>query len=551
MIPSINEMIPSINEMISSINEMIPSINEMIPSINEMIPSINISIIEILNKIKNVDVVKLFGYIYIIKFSILIISNSKQYCRKKIKLIPQINNYINSEKKKVILEIQENFKNEVKNLTLYNNIPNFGIKPEEIENNFKKMHLLKGKDYKNGKVSGATYSHNKELDLMLNNLFKYFNKSNPLHTNLFPAIRKMENECIKFMIELFNGDKNVCGIFTSGGTESILMACKTYRDIGYNNGIKNPEIIVSDTAHCSFNKACKYFNIKLISIPCLINGLFDIDILKKKINKNTILIVGSNPSYNLGIIDPIPELNDIALKNNIPLHLDACIGSFLINFSKYKYDFSYKGVSSISADFHKYGHTPKGASSILYRHKEIMKYQYYIDTKWSGGVYATNSISGSRCGNIIALSWATILYCGKVGYHNDYKKILELNRYLKKKIESINELYIIGNPELSIIAITSNIINTTTLCEYLEKEGWKMNIIQNPNGFHFCITSYHNKDIIDNLILSIKKIINEKNLYIKDNSLCIYRTMKKINDNEIIEDIVTDYLHCVNNVNFI
>ena len=136
MIPSINEMIPSINEMISSINEMIPSINEMIPSINEMIPSINISIIEILNKIKNVDVVKLFGYIYIIKFSILIISNSKQYCRKKIKLIPQINNYINSEKKKVILEIQENFKNEVKNLTLYNNIPNFGIKPEEIENLF-------------------------------------------------------------------------------------------------------------------------------------------------------------------------------------------------------------------------------------------------------------------------------------------------------------------------------------------------------------------------------------------------------------------------------
>ena len=450
------------------------------------------------------------------------------------------------KKNKIILDILNGFKNEIQGLKVYNELPIKGLEVEEIENQFKQMVSKRSIDY--NKVSGATYSKNEDLDKMLFILFKYFNKTNPLHTNLYPSIRKMENEIISFMIKLFNGNEDTCGIFTSGGTESILMACKTYREFGREKGILNPEIIVSTTVHCAFNKACQYFDIKLITIPCLGNGEFDTQKLVKNINFNTILIVGSIPSYNLGIIDPINKLNVIALKYRIPLHLDACIGNFLINFTDLGYDFCMEGVTSISADFHKYGQTPKGASSILYKNKDIMKYQYYIDLNWSGGVYATSSISGSRCGNIVALSWATLMYFGLEGYKKNYEYIMKLKNYFIKEISEIKELFIYGEPKLSIIAIGSNEINIDMLSDLLKNKKWDIDIIQNPNGFHFCLTSYHSIEILQEFIKDIKDIIKNNKLEKGDYSPCIYGTMKKINDKEIIQDVLIDYLHCVNGV---
>ena len=212
-----------------------------------------------------------------------------------------------------------------------------------------------------------------------------------------------------------------------------FVGMQNLSDLAYSKGIFDPEIIVSYTVHCAFNKAAKYFKIKLVEIQSLDNGLFDINILKKKINKNTILIVASTPSYSLGIIDQVDLINEIVLKHGIYLHLDACIGAFLINFTK-KYDFSLEGVSSISADFHKYGQSPKGASCILYKNKDIMKYQYFIDEKWTGGVYATNNISGSRCGNIVALTYATLLYNGLNGYKRNYEHIKSCREYVSFSI---------------------------------------------------------------------------------------------------------------------
>jgi len=506
---------------------------------------------EVLPFYKNLDsnkIVKIFGYIYIIKLVLYIFRNSKRKLWISVKKIPYISNKIIYKRKEIIFKIKEDFQKELNDLSIYNQLPKLGLKKNEIEDNFKQMVVKRSIEYSKGRVSGSTYSKNEDLDDMLGSLFKYFNKSNPLHTNLYPAVRKMENECISMMIKIFNGDENVCGVFTSGGTESILMACKTYRDLGRANGIVNPEIVVSDTVHCSFNKACKYFNIKLVSIPCLYDGKFDLKNLEKKINRNTILIVGSTPSYNLGIIDQVPKLSEIALRKNVPLHLDACIGSFLINFSELRYDFSYPGVCSISADFHKYGQTPKGASSILYRNKDILKYQYYIDTNWSGGVYATSTFSGSRCGNVVALAWATLMYYGEEGYRKNYEHIIELNEYLVSEIENIKELFIYGDPKLSIIGVGSKLININTLSEKLKELKWDITVIQNPNGFHFCITSYHTKEILGEFIKNMKDIIDTNPLYISDYSPCIYGTMKKVKDTDIIEDVVTDYLHCVNNV---
>ena len=139
----------------------------------------------------------------------------------------------------------------------------------------------------------------------------------------------MEQECVKIMINLFNGTEDTCGVFTSGGTESILMACKAYREY---SGVGSPEILASTTVHCAFNKACKYFNIKLRLVDCDKDGKMNLDEIEKNINKNTILIVGSTPSYNLGIIDQIEELNQLCLRRGVPLRIDSCNRSFLLNF---------------------------------------------------------------------------------------------------------------------------------------------------------------------------------------------------------------------------
>ena len=498
------------------------------------------------------SVFEILGYIYILQLSYKFIFYSSRNLKKlmwnNIKKIPLVNTKINDKVKEIIDNINLGFQNELTDLKFYKEIPIQGLKNNEIENQFKQMVLKKSNDYTKGKVSGATYSNNKDLDKLMALLFIYFNKSNPLHTNLYPSIRKMENELISFMINLFNGNEDTCGVFTGGGTESILMACKTYRELGKSKGILKPEIIVSDTVHCAFNKACQYFNIKLVSIPCLKDGSFNLKLLEKFINNNTILIVGSIPSYSLGIIDPVPKLNDIAIKYNIPLHLDACIGSFLINFSGLNYDFTYPGVTSISADFHKYGHTPKGSSSILYKNKEIMKYQYFIDSKWSGGIYATTSMAGSRCGNIVALSWATLMYYGKIGYMENYEKIIEMNKFLVEKINDIDELFIYGEPKLSIIGVGSEKINISMLGDLLKKEGWDINMIQNPDGFHFCITSYHNLEVLEKFINDMKNIIENNELKKGSYSPCIYGTMKKINDIDIIDTVLENYLHSVNGI---
>ena len=506
-------------------------------------------IVKITNKVKNIDLIKMYGYIQIIKFVYSILLNSKYYFKYTIKKIPYVQNKITEERTKIINNLHQKFDKQIEGLKLHD-LPQIGFSSEAILNEFKLMNTYGTIKYRDGRVSGATYSNNLNLDKLLVKLFPYFNKSNPLHTTLYPCVRKMEQECIQIMIKLFNGTKDTCGVFTSGGTESILMACKTYRDYALKEkDISEPEIIISSTAHCAFNKACKYFNIKLVMIPCTENGYYDIYGLKRAINKNTILIVGSTPSYNLGLIDQCQELNDMALKYKIPLHLDACIGSFLINFSEYKYDFSLKGVTSISADFHKYGQSPKGASSIMYSNKELMKYQYFIDEKWSGGIYASSTFSGSRCGNIVALTWATLMYFGIDGYQHNYDHIMKLNNYFINKINEIPELYIYGTPKLSIIAINSNSLNINLVADELKNKTWEVNVVQNPRGFHFCITSFHTKEVLDNLFYDLNNIINN----LKDNgngdikySPCIYGTMEKIDDSDLMCEIITDFLYVVN-----
>lgn len=399
-------------------------------------------------------------------------------------------------------------------------------------------------------ISGAIYSKDKEHTELMKRIFPLFFKSNPLHPDIFPCIRKMESEIVKFGLRIFNGNDESFGCLTTGGTESILLACKAYRDIAYSRNIKKPEIIVCNTVHAAFDKACSYFNIKLNKVPVDENDIPDLQYLKACVNSNTILLVGSAPSYSHGIMDPIKTLSEIAKSNNIYLHVDSCLGGFILPFinNNFSYDFELDGVTSISADLHKYGNCPKGVSLLMYRNKQIMNNQYFVQPDWDGGIYATSTILGSRSGNLIAMSYATILHYGISGYQQKATNILATTLYFKDEIKKINHLEIIGDPMVCVIGIKSSKLDIYEVNKHMSSEGWHLNELQFPASIHICVTSLHlSNDIKHKFIRDLKNAVENSKHTIgkKEGSASIYGSSQKISNRAIVATIAKKYLDCV------
>lgn len=222
---------------------------------------------------------------------------------------------------------------------------------------------------------------------------------------------------------MYNGDKNVCGILTSGGTESNLLAMLAYREHGLKRGVTKPNVVMSNSAHASFNKAGFYFNIEIRCIPLGKDMRMDFNRYKKAIDSNTIALICSGPDFPYGTFDPVPKVAALAQKYGIGCHVDCCLGSFINPFVEdcgfkvpHYIDFRVPGVTSLSCDPHKYGLGPKGVSTLIFRNRDWRNYQFFADGKWNGGFYATTSIQGSRPGNVVVATWAVMAKMGYEGY---------------------------------------------------------------------------------------------------------------------------------------
>ena len=253
-------------------------------------------------------------------------------------------------------------------------LPKEGIPYDEILNEMKEIQK-EDIDWHHGKAFGYVYHWTDEHTAFLKEAHNLFFSTNALSPLAFPSLKKFEKEVISMAGDLFHGDYKVVGNITSGGTESILMAVKTYRDWArkMHPEIKQPEIVLPISAHPAFNKAGHYFDVSMVYIPLDQEDHADLNALKAAINPNTILVVGSACDYPRGGMDPIEEMSKIALENEIPFHTDSCLGGYMLPFLKKlgypipKFDFEIPGVTSISADLHKYGHTAKGASTLIFR----------------------------------------------------------------------------------------------------------------------------------------------------------------------------------------
>ena len=345
-----------------------------------------------------------------------------------------------------------------------------------------------------GRVSGSIYHGGHDHYAFLTEAFRLFAHANVLQRDMYPSATKLEAEIVAMTRSMLHGDRKVCGVITFGGTESLINPMLAYRDRARTErGISEPEVIVPVTAHVALDKAAHLLGIKMLKAPLAPDWRVDVDWVSDHVNDNTVALVGSAPNYAHGIIDSIEDLAEVARDRGIGLHVDGCLGGFILpwgeklGYSIPRFDFRIPGVTSISADTHKYGYALKGTSVLLYRDSDLRKYQYFSYPDWPGGIYFSPGLSGSRSGGLVAATWAAMVSLGERGYMDIARTIFETATAIRKGIESIPELEVLGDPTF-LVAFRAPELNIYHVNDHLIERGWRLNGLHLPPALHFCVT---------------------------------------------------------------
>lgn len=416
---------------------------------------------------------------------------------KSLRSVPFVEARVQQEFDRLMPEFERLAKPYAQDYASFSQLPQTGRPREEVLREMESLRAREESRWKEGFVSGAVYHGDEEHVQFLNRVYALHSQSNPLHSDLWPSTTKFEAEIVAMTAHMLGGSAEICGTVTSGGTESILLAMKTYRDRARDTkGIAAPEMIAPETAHAAFDKAAGYFNIKLNRIPVGPDFRADVGAARRAINRNTIALIGSAPGFPHGVIDPIGELSELARGHGIGFHTDACLGGFLLPWAEKlgypvpAFDFRLPGVTSISADTHKYGYAAKGTSVVLYRGEGLRHYQYYTNTEWPGGLYFSPTFAGSRPGGLSAACWAAMITLGEEGYREAARRILETAAKIKEGIAQIPELRLLGD-SLFVIAFTSESLDIFRIMDVMASRKWSLNGLLKPAAVHLCVTLRH------------------------------------------------------------
>lgn len=347
-----------------------------------------------------------------------------------------------------------------------------------------------------GKVSGSLYLGDHDQYHFLAQVFESFAHANVLQRDMYPSSTKFEGEIVAMTAAMLHGDASTVGVLTSGGTESLMNPMLVYRERGRARGISRPEVIIPDSAHVAIDKACHYFGITLLRAPLTDDFVVDVDWVRDHVTDDTVALVGSAGSYPYGLVDPIEELGAIAVEHDLGLHVDGCLGGFVLPWIERlghavpPFDFRVPGVTSMSADTHKYGYALKGTSVVLYRDADLRRLQYFTFPDWPGGLYISPGMSGSRSGGLIAATWAAMLTTGEEGYLAAAAAIHDTAQQIKAAVAALPELRLYGEGQTFLVAFGSadEAIDVFLVNDHLTSRGWRMNPTQLPAGLHFCVT---------------------------------------------------------------
>lgn len=350
-----------------------------------------------------------------------------------------------------------------------------------------------------GKAFSLVYHAGDEISDFTKEAYTLFFSENGLNPTAFPSLRRFETEVVAMTSHLLGGDAQVCGNMTSGGTESILMAVKTAREWARKRHprLSQPEMVLPVSAHPAFQKAAHYFGVKPVLVPVRSDFRANMKATRKAINRRTILLVGSAPSYPQGIVDPIAELGRLAEANHLLFHVDACIGGFMLPFVRSlgypvpEFDFQVPGVTSMSVDLHKYAYAAKGASVVLFRNAQLRRHMFFAYTDWPGGIYVSPTMGGTRPGGAIAAAWAVMHKLGQEGYREIAREVMSTTTRLREGIQRIDGVHVLGNPHMSILAIGSDEVGIYEVGDEMSARGWHIDRQQFPSCLHLTVNRAH------------------------------------------------------------
>jgi sphinganine-1-phosphate aldolase len=382
-------------------------------------------------------------------------------------------------------------------------LPEDGVARTEVAALVERLAAIEETRWRDGFASGAVYHGDPEHVAFLNRVYAAHSQSNPLHPDLWPSATKFEAEIVSMTAHMLGAEHAspgapVAGTVNSGGTESILLAMKTYRDFARERrGIAEPEIVAPVTAHAAFDKAARYFDMRLVRVGVDDGFKADLGAVSGAITERTAVVVGSAPSFPHGVIDPIPELAALAAERGAGCHVDACLGGFIVPWAERlgypvpPFDFRLPGVTSMSADTHKYGYAAKGSSVVLYRGKELRQFQFYTTADWPGGLYLSPTFEGSRPGALSAECWAAMVSIGERGYLDAARRILATGARVRDGIAAIPGLRVLGDPLWVIAFGTDEGLDVYQVMENMGRRGWSLNGLQRPAAVHIAVTLRH------------------------------------------------------------
>jgi len=335
--------------------------------------------------------------------------------------------------------------------------------------------------FRNGKLFAYTFEAGEEIDTIGKLAFTEYLTENGLDPTTFPSLKRFENDLVDMARRHLGGDAAVVGNFTSGGTESILLAVKTARDFARKTRpeIVSPSMLVPETAHAAFHKAASYLGVRLVATkvdPDTYRA--DVEDMAKKLDASTILVVASACSYAHGVVDPVPAIAALAKERGVLCHVDGCMGGFLLPYFRRlgepvpDFDFKVPGVTSMSMDFHKYGLCPKGASVVLYRDEALRRHQVFVCADWTGYTMFNATLQSSKSGGPLAAAWAVLQFLGEEGYTKIAAELLAARKKLVAGVSAIPGLTMMGEPEMSLVAFTSAEVSVFQLESALRGRGF-------------------------------------------------------------------------------
>lgn len=352
-------------------------------------------------------------------------------------------------------------------------------------------------DWKGGRVFSLAYFADEEVYGVARAANDRLLSANALNTAAFPSLKAMESDVVATVAGWLNGPDGVAGTMTTGGTESLVLAVLAARERGRERGITDPNVVLPVSAHAAFEKGAHYFDVRSVRVPVGDDFRAAPEAMAAAIDDDTVLVVASAPQYPQGVIDPVEDIAALAAARDVNCHVDACMGGVVLPFLRRlgepvpPFDFAVPGVTSMSVDLHKYGYTAKGASVLLHRDRARRRHQTFVTDNWTGGLYGSSGVLGTKSGGPIASAWAVMQHLGEDGYLRLTETARRSLLRLRSRLEEVPGLVVFGDTPATLVSFGFDDVDPFAVADVLGRDGWYADRQGPPASLHCTVHAGH------------------------------------------------------------